>query len=66
MSFFKNDPRPRGIPKQVFLTYCEPVAARVGPPEIHKCLESGRFRTKMDQKSVKNALFPKHLGPIQV
>ena len=66
MTFFKNDPRPHGTPKQVFLANFELVVARCGPPKIPKCLENGQF---WDQKWVKMGQkwgFPKmildHLG----
>ena len=39
--FFKNDPGPHGMPKQVFLARFELVVARFGPPKIPKCLENG-------------------------
>ena len=39
--FFKNDPRPHGMPKEVFLARFELVVARFGPPKIPKCLENG-------------------------
>ena len=51
MTFFKNDPGPHGMPKQVFLARFELVVARFGPPEIPKCLENGLF---CDQRWVKN------------
>ena len=49
--FFKNDPGPHGMPKQVFSARFELVVARFGPPKIPKCLENGLF---WDQKWVKN------------
>ena len=51
MTFFKSDPGPHGMPKQVFLGRFELVVARFGPPKIPKCLENGLF---WDQKRVKN------------
>ena len=51
MTFFKNDPRPHGMPKEVFLARFELVVACFGPPKIQKCLENGLF---WDQKWVKN------------
>ena len=62
MTFFKNDPGPHGMPKQVFLARFELVVACCGPPKIPKCLENGLF---WDRKSVKNGskmCFPKN-GP---
>ena len=56
MTFFKNDPRPHGMPKQVFLARYEPVVARCGPRKIPKCLENGLF---WDQMGKKNVVFPK-------
>ena len=60
-TFFKNDPGPHGIPKQVFgphgipkqvfLARVELVVARFGPPKIPECLENGLFS---DKKWVKN------------
>ena len=51
MTFFKKDPGPHGMPKQVFLAHFEVVVVRFGPPKIPKCLENGLF---CDQKWVKN------------
>ena len=51
MTFFKIDPRPHGMPKQVFLVHFELVVARFGPPIIPQCLENGLF---WDEKWVKN------------
>ena len=51
ITFFKNDPGPHGMPKQVFLARFELVVARYGPPTIAKCLENGLF---CNQKWVKN------------
>ena len=52
MTFFKTDPGPYGMPKQVFLARFELVVARFGPPKIPKCLDNGLF---WDKKWVKNA-----------
>ena len=41
--FFKNDPGPHGMPKQVFLAHFELIVVRFGPPKIRKCLENGLF-----------------------
>ena len=51
MTFFKNDPTPCVMLKQVFLDCFELVVAHFGPPKIPKCLENGLF---WDQKWVKN------------
>ena len=51
MFFFQTDPRPHGMPKQVFLACFELMVARFGPPKIPKCLENGLF---CHQKSLKN------------
>ena len=51
MTFFKNDPTPCVMLKQVFLDRFELVVAHFGPPQIPKCLENGLF---WDQKWVKN------------
>ena len=60
MTFFKNDPGPHGMPKQVFLTRFELVVARFGPAKIPKCLENGLvLGQKMGQKWVKNVFFQK-------
>ena len=68
MTFFKNDPRPHGMPKQVFLARFELVVARFGPPKIPKCLENGLFWTKNGSKMGQKCVFPKmildHLGCI--
>ena len=59
-TFFKNDPQPHGMPKQVFLGRSELVVARFGPPKIPKCLENGLFwGGGMGQKRVKNVFFQK-------
>ena len=67
MTFFKNDPGPQGMPKQVFLARFELVVARFGPPKIPKCLENGLFRDKKNgSKMGQKCVFPKmilyHLG----
>ena len=54
LTFFKNDPAPHGMSKQVFLARFELVVARFGPPEFPKCLENGLFR---DKNWVKNVFF---------
>ena len=54
--FFKNDPGPHGMPKQVFLARFELVVARCGPPKIQKCLGNGLF---WDKKWIKNGFFQK-------
>ena len=46
LTFFKNNLGPHGMPKQVFLARFELVVARLGPPEITKCLENGLFWDK--------------------
>ena len=51
MSFFKEDPGPYGMPKQVFLARFELVVARFDPPRFLECLENGLF---WDQKWVQN------------
>ena len=43
MTFFKNDPTPCVMLKQVFLDRFELVVAHFGPPKIPKCLENGLF-----------------------
>ena len=50
MTFFKNDPKPHEMPKQVFLAYFELMVPRFGILGIPKCLENGLF---CDQKSGK-------------
>ena len=58
-TFFKNDPRPRAMPKHLFLARFEPVVAHFGLPKIPKCLENG---LPCDQKWVEKGLkmcFPK-------
>ena len=58
--FFKNDPAPHGMPKQVFLAHFELVVGRLGPPRIPKCLENGLFcDQKWDKKWVKKVFFQK-------
>ena len=39
--FYKSDPGPFGMLKQVFLAHFEPMGARFGPWIIPKCLENG-------------------------
>ena len=55
-TFFKNDLRPHGMTKQVFLARCELVVSCFGSPKIPKCLENGLF---WDKKWVKNVFFQK-------
>ena len=45
-TFFKNDPRSRGMPKHAFLAHFQPVVACFGPPKIQKCVENGLFWDK--------------------
>ena len=65
-TFFKNDPGPHGMPKQVFLARFELVVARFGPPKIPKCLENGLVGTRNGLKMGQKCVFPKmilnHLG----
>ena len=59
MTLIKTNPRPYGMPKQVFLAWFELVVARFGPPKIPKCLDNRLF---WDKKWVKNGSkmgFPK-------
>ena len=51
MIFFKNDPRPCVMLKQVFLDCFELVVAHFVPPKIPKCLEDALF---WDQFGTKN------------
>ena len=55
--FFKNDPRPHGMPKQVFLARFELVVARFSPPKIPKCLENGLL---WDKKNGSKMCFSKN------
>ena len=55
--FFKKDPTPRTMPKQVFLADGEAMVAPFGQIKIPKCLENGLF---WHQKRVKNVCFPKN------
>ena len=57
--FFKIDPGPHGMPKQVSLAHFEPVVAHFGPLKIPKCLENGRFGTKNGSKMGQKCVFPK-------
>ena len=59
MTFFKNDPRPHGMPKQLFLACFELVVARFGPPRIPKCMDNG---STMGQKCVFPEMILHHLG----
>ena len=54
--FSKNDPRPHGMPKEVFLARFELMVAYFGPPALPKCLENGLF---WDKKWVQNVFFQK-------
>ena len=54
--FFKNDPGPHAMPKQMFLAQFELVVARFGPPKTPKCLKNGLF---WDKTWVKNVVFQK-------
>ena len=62
--FFKIDPRPFGMLKQVFLAHFESVVTRFGPWKIAKSLEKGPF---WDQQWVKygskTRFFKSDLGP---
>ena len=51
LTFFKNDPGPHGMPKQVFLACFELLVARFCPPKTPKSLENELF---WDKKWVKN------------
>ena len=51
MLFSKVDPRPRRMPKRVFLVQFEHVLARFGPLKIQKCFQTGLF---LDQNWVQN------------
>ena len=51
----KNDPRPFGMLKQVFLARFEPVVLGYGPWKIPKCLEKGPF---WNRKWVQNGSKP--------
>ena len=66
MTFFKNDPGPHGMPKQVFLARLELVVARCGPPKIQNASKTGCFGTKNGSKMGQKWVFPKmilhHLG----
>ena len=58
--FFKNDPGPHGLSKQVFFMRFDLVMARLGPPEISKCLENGLILgQEMGPKWVKNVFLQK-------
>ena len=46
MTFFKNDPRPHGMPKQVFLARFELVVARLALLKSQNALKMGCFATK--------------------
>ena len=60
MRFFKNDPGPFMMLKQVVLAHFEPVATGFGSWKIPKCLKKWAILgPKMGQKWVKNAFFQK-------
>ena len=62
MTFFKNDPRPHGMAKQVVLARFELIVARVALLKSQNALKMGCFGTKngskMGQKWIKMC-FPK-------
>ena len=64
--FSKSDPRPFGMPKQIFLAHFEPVLMCFGPWKIPKCLEKGAFGDQNGSKTGQKRVFPKvvlhHLG----
>ena len=60
-TFFKNDPGPHRMPKQVFLARFELVVARFGPPIILKCLENGLFWDKKGVKNGSKMCFPENV-----
>ena len=66
MTFFKNDPGPHGMPKQVFMTRFEPVVAVLASPKSQNALKMGCFGTNNGSKMGQNCVFPKmildHLG----
>ena len=81
MSFFKSDPKPCGMPKQVVLARFELLAAFCGPLKVPKCLHNRLFwdqhwvkcRSKMCLSKNDRAAFgvPKHakmgcFGPIKL
>ena len=66
MRFFKNDPGPFMMLKQVVLAHFEPLATSFGPWKIPKCLENGPFWDPKWAKNGSKRVFPKvipdHLG----
>ena len=57
--FFKSDPGPFGMLKQVFLAHFELVVTRLGPWKIPKCLRKGAaLGAKLGEKWVRR-VFPK-------
>ena len=60
MTCSKNDPRPHGMPKQVFWARFELVVARFGPPKIPKCLENGPLWDKKWVNSGSKMCFSKN------
>ena len=56
--FFKNDPGPHGMPKQVFMARFELVMARFGAPKILKCHVLG---PNMTEKCVFQKMILDHL-----
>ena len=66
MTFFKNDPTPCVMLKQVFLDRFELVVAHFGPLKIQNALKMGCFGTKNGSKMGQKRIFPKlildHLG----
>ena len=58
-TFFKNDGRPHGMRKQVFLACFELMVARFGPRRVPKCLENGLFWDKIGSKMGQKCVFPK-------
>ena len=67
MTFFKNDPGPHGMPKQVLLAHFELVVARFGPSKIKKCFENGLFcNQKWVKKGSKMSFSKNDLRPVAV
>ena len=66
MLFFKNDPRPFMMLKQVVLAHFEPVATSLPNGKFQNALKMGHFGTKngstMGQKRVFPKVIPDHLG----
>ena len=57
MTFFKNDPTPCVMLKQVFLDHFELVVAHFGPPKSQNALKMGCFGTKNGSKMCQNTFF---------